>query len=96
MPEARIVCLARLMRCAIVASGTRNALAICAVVRPPTARSVSATADELVSAGWQHMKSSVSVSSSSRRLSTLAAATTWPKSSAAACSRCRRALSLRT
>ena len=29
---------ARLMRCAIVASGIRNALAISAVVRPPTAR----------------------------------------------------------
>ena len=36
-------CLARLMRCAMVASGTRNARAISAVVRPPTARSVSAT-----------------------------------------------------
>ena len=33
-------CLARLMRWAIVASGTRNARAISAVVRPPTARSV--------------------------------------------------------
>src|SRR5438874_2130833 len=35
-------CLARLMRLAMVASGTRNAAAICAVLRPPTARSVSA------------------------------------------------------
>jgi hypothetical protein len=33
-----IVCFARLIRCAIVASGTRNARAISAVVRPPTAR----------------------------------------------------------
>ena len=39
-------CLARLIRCAIVASGTRKAPAISAVVRPPTARSVSAIADE--------------------------------------------------
>ena len=44
-PDDLIVCLARLIRCAIVASGTRNALAISAVVRPPTARSVSAIAD---------------------------------------------------
>ena len=56
--------MARLIRCAIVASGTRNALAISAVVRPPTARSVSAIADDGVSAGWQHMNSRTSVSSS--------------------------------
>lgn len=43
--------LARLIRCAIVASGTRNAFAISAVVSPPTARSVSAMAEEGVSAG---------------------------------------------
>jgi hypothetical protein len=34
--------LARLIRWAIVASGTRNAAAIWAVLRPPTARKVSA------------------------------------------------------
>ena len=34
--------LARVIRCAIVVSGTRNARAICAVVRPQTTRSVSA------------------------------------------------------
>jgi hypothetical protein len=33
------------------------------VVRPPTARSVSAICDAGVSAGWQHRKNSVSVSS---------------------------------
>ena len=48
--EDLIVCFARLMRCAIVLSGTRKALAISAVVNPPTARKVSATADEWVSA----------------------------------------------
>ena len=57
-------CLARLIRCAIVASGTRNAAAISAVVRPPTARSVSASCDGAESDGWQHRNSSVSVSSS--------------------------------
>jgi hypothetical protein len=38
-------CLARLMRRVMVASGTRNARAISAVVRPPTARRVSAICD---------------------------------------------------
>ena len=41
-PVDLMVCLARLMRWAIVASGTRNAAAICAVVSPPSARRVSA------------------------------------------------------
>ena len=52
----RIVRLAREMRWAIVASGTRWALAICRVVRPPTARRVSATAAEGESAGWQRQE----------------------------------------
>ncbi len=60
-----MLCFARLIRCAIVASGTRNALAISVVVRPPTARNVSAMADGRVSAGWQHMKRRTSASSSS-------------------------------
>ena len=63
-PAVLIDCLARLMRCAIVASGTRNAAAISAVVSPPTARSVSASCDGGESDGWQHRNSSVSVSSS--------------------------------
>ena len=46
-----MLCFARLIRCAIVASGTRKAFAISAVVSPPTARSVSAIADDGVSAG---------------------------------------------
>jgi hypothetical protein len=37
-----MACFARLMRRVIVASGTRNARAISAVVKPPTARKVSA------------------------------------------------------
>ena len=57
-----MLCLARLMRCAIVASGTRNALAISAVVSPPTARSVNASCEGVESEGWQHRNSSVSVS----------------------------------
>ncbi len=47
----RSVAFARLIRCAIVATGTRNADAICSVVRPPTARSVNATWEAVVSAG---------------------------------------------
>ncbi len=65
-PESRIVRLAREMRWAIVASGTTKARAICAVVRPPTARRVRATAEGGVSAGWQHRNSRTSVSSCSR------------------------------
>ena len=55
-PHAETVRLARLMRCAIVASGTRYAWAIWRVVSPPTARRVSATADDGVSDGWAHRK----------------------------------------
>ena len=62
-PRRGSVCLARLMRWAIVASGTRKAAAISAVVRPPTARNVRATWDGGVSAGWQHRNSSRSESS---------------------------------
>jgi hypothetical protein len=69
-----MLCLARLIRCAIVDSGTRNALAISAVVSPPTARNVSAIADDGVSAGWQHMNSRTTVSSCCVALSTSAAA----------------------
>ena len=63
-PEASMLRFAREIRCAIVASSTRNALAISDVVKPPTARSVRAIAEAGVSAGWQHMKSTVNVSSS--------------------------------
>jgi len=38
-----MVCLARLIRWAMVVSGTRKALAISAVVNPPTARNVRAS-----------------------------------------------------
>jgi hypothetical protein len=51
MRDVLMLCFARLMRCPIVDSGTRNAFAISAVVRPPTARSVSAIADAGVGAG---------------------------------------------
>ena len=44
-PAALMRCLARLIRWAIVASGTRNARAISAVVSPATARNVSASCD---------------------------------------------------
>jgi hypothetical protein len=39
---------------AMVASGTRKAAAISAVVSPPTARSVRAIRASALSAGWQH------------------------------------------
>ena len=93
-PAALIRCLARLMRCAIVASGTRNARAISAVVSPPTARSVSAICEAGESAGWQHRNSSVSVSSSSAGGSSPGAGATASSagaSAAAVSSRRRRA-----
>ena len=53
---------ARVSRLAMVASGTRNAPAISAVLRPHTQRSVSATRASRARAGWQHMKMSPSAS----------------------------------
>ena len=50
-PLALICCFARLIRCAMVASGTRNARAISTVLSPPTARRVRATCDAGVSDG---------------------------------------------
>src|SRR3982074_764700 len=58
-----MVCLARVMRRVIVASGTRKARAISRVFNPPTARRVSAICDAADSAGWQHMNNRMSVSS---------------------------------
>ena len=48
--------LARTIRCATVASETRNARAISLVVRPPSRRSVSATRASVESTGWQAVK----------------------------------------
>ena len=94
--EALMLCLARLIRCAIVASGTRKALAISAVVRPATARSVSAIAEVGVSAGWQHMNMRTRVSSLSAASSGAASALLPAVGSAtAASSRPRRAESAR-
>ena len=65
MPAARTLPFARLSRCAIVGSGTRNARAISSVVSPPTSRRVSATCDSSESAGWQQAKISERRSSGS-------------------------------
>jgi hypothetical protein len=59
----RILRFARTSRCAIVASGTMNARAISAVVRPVSVRNVSATRASNASAGWQQVKTSRSRSS---------------------------------
>ena len=56
MPASRILPFARTSRCAIVDSGTRNARAISAVVKPPSRRRVRATCTAVASAGWQHVK----------------------------------------
>ena len=63
-PDSATLRLARLIRWAIVASGTRKAAAISFVDSPPSARSVRATADGRRQRGWQHMKKRTSVSSS--------------------------------
>ena len=55
--------LARLIRCAIVASGTKKASAISRVVSPPTARSVSATWEAGDEVGLAQRNSRNSVSS---------------------------------
>lgn len=56
--------LARTMRWATVASGTRKARAISGVVRPPSSRRVSAVRASADSTGWQVVKTSLSRSSS--------------------------------
>ncbi len=66
-----MLCLARLIRWAMVASGTRNARAISAVVKPPTARNVSAIAEAGLNAGWQHINRRTNVSSSCGEVSTV-------------------------
>src|ERR1700724_2069242 len=91
-----MLCFARLIRCAIVASGTRNALAISAVVKPPTARRVRAIAEDEVRAGWQHMNNKISVSSGSMSDSISTVGTTMSASLPTAVSLSRRAISLRT
>ena len=94
-----MLCLARLIRCAIVASGTRNARAISAVVSPPTARRVSAIAEEDESVGWQHMKRRSSVSSRSAAWSSSAARASCSSGGTmltTSASRWRRAASART
>ena len=60
---AEIFFLARVTRAAIVGSGTRNARAISAVVRPHTSRSVSATCASRARAGWQQVNTRRSRSS---------------------------------
>ena len=64
MFAALILAFARVMRRAIVVSGTRNARAISSTVRPPSSRSVRATRASAGSAGWQQVKISRRRSSS--------------------------------
>ena len=65
MFASTILRLARTIRWAIAASETRNAAAISWVVKPATARRVSATCDSWASAGWQQVKIRRSRSSAS-------------------------------
>ena len=91
--------MARLIRCAIVASGTPNAAAICAVDRPPIARSVSAIWLGALIAGWQQPNSKMSESSGLLVASTSGAGASSSDcgvATAIRCSRWRRDCSLRT
>ena len=54
---------ARVMRCSIALSLTRNARAICFTVRPDTMRSASAICWVAGSSGWQQMNSRRRISS---------------------------------
>ena len=64
MCASLILAFARVIRWAIVVSGTRNAWAISATVSPPSSRRVRATLASGASAGWQQVKMSRSRSSS--------------------------------
>ncbi len=63
MLAAAILRLARVIRWAMVRSGTRKALAISGTVSPPSSRRVSATWASGASAGWQQVNSRRSRSS---------------------------------
>ncbi|WP_368073153.1 hypothetical protein [Streptomyces sp. SolWspMP-sol7th] len=99
MPSFLICCLAREMRRLIDACGTMKARAISSVVSPPTARRVSATCEDCVSTGWQHMNRRIRVSSSAETTSSSSGAGASDASGSAidatVASRARRAASLR-
>ena len=63
MRATLIFAFARVIRCPIALSCTRNARAISGTVSPPTMRSVSATRASGARAGWQQVKISRSRSS---------------------------------
>ena len=98
---AAIFALALVRRLAIVASGTRNALAISTVLRPARLRSVKATRASNGSAGWQQVKinrsRSSSISSVSSNRSGIAPSSTpgrvsgsWPAASSSSAPRALR------
>src|SRR5262249_37270122 len=88
--------LARTMRWATVASGTRNARAISSVVRPPSRRSVSATRDSVGRTGWQAVNTRRRRSSpmSSRAASRSGAVSSCWASSSRPISSCLRSIRL--
>ena len=66
MPAVTILRLARVTRAAMVASGTRNSLAMSAVLTPSTRRRARALAAAGSRAGWVHISTSRRRSSSTR------------------------------
>src|SRR5712691_10151537 len=82
MCASTIFLFARTMRCATVASASKKAPAISVVVKPTTARSVSATCASCDSAGWQHVKISrrrSSASAASGRMSERSSSTSFSR-----------------
>src|ERR1700751_1114177 len=67
MPASRIFCLARTSRWPLASSLTRKARATCTGVSPQTVRNVSATSTSAAKEGWQQVKISRNMSSSSAK-----------------------------
>ena len=97
MGSAVLVCFfARVIRRVMVASETRNARATSVMVRPSTARRVSAICDSGDSMGWQHMNNKISMSSASAGFSAGSSPLNEQLPTTTVSSRRRRACSLRS
>ena len=90
MCASAILRFARTIRLPIVGSATRNARAISPVVRPPSARSVSATRAGISSAGWQQVKISRSRSSTIVLSSSMVGSSCWASRRVSSASRSAR------
>ena len=90
MCASAILRFARTIRLPMVGSATRKARAISPVVRPPSARSVSATRAGISSAGWQQVKISRSRSSTIVLSSSMDGSSCWASRRVSSASRSAR------